>query len=97
MKKRYSGLIGSVLKTGDGKTQESAFVTISVDEEYAILYALGLQRRSQSLVGNRDRFLVTNDSGDEHVIFFFSSRCPHLAESGPSEQRYSSELNDRFW
>ena len=67
----YRGLIVSVLDSGDGKTPENAFVTISVDEEYAVLRALGLRVTSQSLAGDRDRFVVTDEAGDEHVIYFY--------------------------
>jgi hypothetical protein len=36
------GLIKSILKSGDGKSQETAFVVISTDEEYVILRVFGL-------------------------------------------------------
>ena len=67
----YNGLIDSVLESGDGKTPETAFVTISVMEEYAILRAFRLKRKSQSLVGTRDLFVVTDSSDEESEIYFY--------------------------
>jgi len=66
-----NGLIDSVLASGDGRMPETAFVTISVNEEYAILRAFGLTPKSQALVGNRDQFVVTDRSGEESEIFFY--------------------------
>lgn len=43
------GLIKSILKSGDGKSQETAYVVISTDEEYVILRVYGLMPDSQSL------------------------------------------------
>lgn len=46
-----SALIRSILKTGDGKTQDTAFEVIDTREEYIIVSVLGLPRpRSQSLI-----------------------------------------------
>lgn len=45
-----SGLIKSILNSGDGKSMETAFVVISTDEEYVILRILGLMSGSQSLL-----------------------------------------------
>ena len=38
----FTGLLKSVLKSGDGKTPETAFVVIAIDEEYSLLGALSL-------------------------------------------------------
>lgn len=67
----YEGLTDSILATGDGHTAETAFVTISVDEEYVVLSAFRLTPKSQELVGDRDRFVVTDEAGDEHEIYFY--------------------------
>ena len=45
----YLGLIKSILKSGDGKTPETAYVVISTHEEYTILNALGLKFTGQAL------------------------------------------------
>ena len=44
------GLTDSAMRTGDGKTPQTAYVTISVDEEYAIALRLGFQADSQTQV-----------------------------------------------
>ena len=46
----FVGLVDSVLKTGDGKTAKTAWVTISVPEEYAVLTRLRLKATTQALV-----------------------------------------------
>lgn len=45
------GLITSILESGDGKSTETAYVVISIEEEYMILGVLGISFTSQSLVG----------------------------------------------
>jgi len=46
-RKLWVGLISSILASGDGKSAKSAFVVISVDEEYAVLEVLNLRRTIQ--------------------------------------------------
>jgi hypothetical protein len=66
------GLIDSILRSGDGLTADSAFVTISIAEEYEFLSAARLTPTDQSLTPDgRDRFEVTDEEGTEHVIYFF--------------------------
>ena len=68
----YEGLIDSILASGDGRSSDSAFVTISIAEEYEVLSAFGFAPKSQSLTEDqRDRFVVTDKEGNEHVIYFF--------------------------
>ncbi len=46
----FRGLVISVLKSGDGKSPATAYVVISVDEEYAAMQALGVKLERQLLV-----------------------------------------------
>ena len=46
----FRGLIDSILSSGDGKSPETAYITISVGEEYDLLSALGLMRKDQTLL-----------------------------------------------
>lgn len=48
-KAAYLGLLNSILDGADGKSAKTAYVVISVSEEYSVLGALGLARGSQSL------------------------------------------------
>jgi hypothetical protein len=69
------GLIGSILKSGDGKSEETAFVVIQIAEEYSMLRLLGLQPSNQSLIHAQghsyDRFEAkSNDTGQQVVVFF---------------------------
>jgi Domain of unknown function (DUF4919) len=45
----FSGLLKSITDSGDGKSKKSAFVVISVDEEYVVLRILGLRPNKQSV------------------------------------------------
>jgi uncharacterized protein DUF4919 len=69
------GLVDSILRTGDGKSEASAFVVIEVAEEYSVLRLLGLQPSNQALVHAQghsyDRFdTKSNDTGQPGVVFF---------------------------
>ncbi len=67
------GLTRSIVQSGDGKSPESAFVVIAIDEEYSLIRLMGLKVQKQSLV-NRDghaydRMDVT-DADKADVLFF---------------------------
>ncbi len=69
------GLIDSILQSGDGKSEASAFVVIQVAEEYSMLRLLGLRPSSQALIHAQghsyDRFETkSNDTGQQVVVFF---------------------------
>src|SRR5436190_5202584 len=44
------GLIQAIAASGDGKTPETAFVVISVGEEYVLLMTRGLKKTQQALI-----------------------------------------------
>ncbi|HEX5719038.1 MAG TPA: DUF4919 domain-containing protein [Thermoanaerobaculia bacterium] len=46
------GVLDSILKSGDGKTTGTAYVVITVSEEYATMGHLGLQVAEQSLLND---------------------------------------------
>jgi len=70
-----AGLIHSVLASGDGKTQQTAYKAISVAEEYTVLQVLGLQRHMQALVTDRghswDRLDATDPKTNQTVTVWF--------------------------
>jgi Domain of unknown function (DUF4919) len=67
----YRGLVESILASGDGRTPESAFVVISVAEEYSVLRALRLERESQALLdGGIDALQVEAEDGAESTVYF---------------------------
>ncbi|HEX3131862.1 MAG TPA: DUF4919 domain-containing protein, partial [Thermoanaerobaculia bacterium] len=39
----FQGVIDSILKSGDGKSTKTAYVVVTIDEEYALMGHLGLQ------------------------------------------------------
>lgn len=44
------GLIDAIMRSGDGRSFESAFVVISIPEEYLILRLMGFQSQGQRLI-----------------------------------------------
>lgn len=47
------GLMQSILDSGDGKSQKTAYVVINTSEEYAVLEFLGIRATGQSLILGR--------------------------------------------
>lgn len=77
------GLIKSILKSGDGKSQATAFTVISTEEEYVILRVYGLTPGSQSLLSagghHYDRLDAVNPKTNEKVTLFFNIDRPYGA------------------
>jgi len=74
-KRWYKGLMNSILKTGDGKSPKTAYVTISVNEEYRLLQYIGLKAIGQSAINGPplvDKMVTTpiNGSTDEFTVYF---------------------------
>jgi hypothetical protein len=80
-KRWYHGLVDSVLASGDGKSVETAFVVISVPEEYAMLRALGLRfAGEQALLGDGiDALGIEGESGKSTVYFDPAAHFRRLA------------------
>jgi uncharacterized protein DUF4919 len=74
------GLIKSILSSGDGKSQKTAFMVISTDEEYVILRAYGLMPQSQALLSanghHYDRLDAVNPNTKEKVTLYFNIDIP---------------------
>lgn len=69
------GLIGSVMKSGDGKTPQTAWKTISVGEEYAVINALQMHTEQQALVMKPvplDMMTVRPTAGGDQVVLYFN-------------------------
>lgn len=81
--KALRGIMDVIVKSGNGKKPETAFHTISLDEEYAILrgvlgYEIG-KNNSRTIDGRiYDLFVVSNASNDTTVMYFdITDRMPH--------------------
>ena len=68
------GLFRSILASGDGKSPETAYVVISVDEEYSFLRIQGLRTQEQSLVPlnghHYDVMKVVSADGGQSTVYF---------------------------
>lgn len=68
-----NGLMDSVVSSGDGRSPETAFETISIAEGYDALYFFGLKPTDQALIRSPimvDLITVTNDEGEQLSVFF---------------------------
>src|SRR5262249_6041170 len=82
------GLVDSILTSGDGRTPQTAFVVISVAEEYSILRVLKVRPiRHAMLSGGIDELSVEGDGGMAGVIYFNpAAHIPRLGERpGPAQ------------
>lgn len=74
------GLIQSILKSGDGKSIETAYVVIATDEEYALFSVLGMKKGSQSLVHDKDhsydRMEAVDRKTNQTTTFYFNIDIP---------------------
>jgi hypothetical protein len=69
-----NGLMSSILASGDGRTPKTAFVVISVEEEYSVLRHYRLASGKQSLVNTEghsyDVLTAQTDSHEEATVLF---------------------------
>lgn len=76
----FQRLLKSISESGDGKTIETAFIVISVDEEYALFNFMGLRPTAQTLIedkGHRyDKMTVTDPKNDQNITFYFNIDKP---------------------
>ncbi len=68
------GLMASILASGDGKTPKTAFVVVTISEEYDVLTALRLKPTLQSLVQDDghsyDKQDAKSATGETATLFF---------------------------
>jgi hypothetical protein len=74
------GLFRSILASGDGKSESSAFVVINVDEEYSVLRGMNVRLKTQALIesprGHFDRFQVFDEEAGEEFSLYFNIDIP---------------------
>lgn len=74
------GLIQSILKSGDGKSPETAYVVITTAEEYTLFNVLGLRPVSQSLLHEKghsyDKMDAKNPQTNQTTTFYFNIDIP---------------------
>ena len=74
--KQHSIVIGLLrsIRTGDGKTPETAFTVITVGEEYSLIRVLGLRAQHQLLIANGghqyDGLDVVDREGHSQTLYF---------------------------
>lgn len=76
----FQNLIKSVKDSGDGKAMETAFVVITVDEEYVLFNFMGLRVVSQALVEDKgrhyDKMTAKDPKTDETSVYYFNIDKP---------------------
>jgi hypothetical protein len=74
------GLFRSIVSSGDGKTAETAFIVIDVEEEYAVLGLSGLKMLGQALDSGKDRafdvLTVQEREGAQPTKLYFDITLP---------------------
>jgi len=77
------GLVKSVLRSGDGKSPATAFVVISVGEEFSTLGAVGLRPKNQRLQEDTIHVITVEKDGQSGELYFdASAHFRRLAQSG---------------
>ena len=75
-----NGLIKSIIQSGDGKSPETAFVVVLIEEEYAILAVLGIEHSGQSEMNvdghSYDVFNGTDSRSGSPVEIYFNIDIP---------------------
>ena len=91
----FQGLIQSIRASGDGKSAETAYVTISVPEEYSVLSFLGLKIKSRGTTRDpiRDQFIVIDETGEEIHVWF--NPAAHFARMAEWAKEVSKELGNK--
>ena len=64
------GLLESVLHSGDGRSPETAWVAISIREEYSTLSALGFVVQRQALVNGDIDEMSVEKNGTTDTLYF---------------------------
>ena len=74
------GLLSSIMDTGDGKSAETAYIVISVHEEYVVLQVLGLRPSGQSVLRQNghsyDVLEAKKQDSDATVKLYFNVDIP---------------------
>lgn len=84
------GLVKSILTSGDGQRQGSAYRVFQVREEYGVLAVLGLRSESQSLISEQgrhfDQLACTDRQGRPTTVYFDVTELFEAgAEKGPGK------------
>jgi hypothetical protein len=76
----FYGLLQSITSSGDGLTLKTAFVVISVREEYELLGEIGAKVEKQSLIdGPCDQMDVSRNGGKVKSTYYFNVAIPFKA------------------
>lgn len=80
---KYDKLIRSIMTTGDGKSEKTAFIVTKVSDEYSIINAFGFRVTGQSLTNKKMKYydlmsVAQNNYGIDKLFFdinlFFGKR-----------------------
>lgn len=71
---KYDKLINTIMSSGDGKSEKTAFIVIKITDEYSLLNAFGFNFTGQSLVVNKKKSydvmsVEQNNFGVESIYF----------------------------
>lgn len=72
------GLINSIIRSGNGKTCETGWHVIQIEEEYFILKMIGASLQNQSIISsennNCDKMVVKTEEGESKTYYFEANK-----------------------
>jgi hypothetical protein len=76
----FENLLKSITDSGDGKTMETAFAVISVDEEYVFFNYMGLRPAGQALIEDKghhyDKMTALDPKTNQSNVYYFNIDKP---------------------
>ena len=74
-------ILGVILSSGDGRTEETAFKVLAVSDEYCILYSVfGVYIKKQALIGHCDRMTVYEEKDPDTLYEIYFDVSLHLSK-----------------
>ncbi|WP_205501669.1 DUF4919 domain-containing protein [Rufibacter psychrotolerans] len=81
---KFSGLLRTILSSGDGRTEETAWVIITTQDEYPIMGILGLESAGQGLLKSKydvQTLKTPNDLETEKLYFNIEMPVEHMSKA----------------
>jgi len=71
---KFNGILGAILSSGTGKSEDSGFYINTISDEYMILQAFGLTSTGQEYRGNTDYVILASNDLELEGYYFDNTR-----------------------
>ncbi|WP_207432938.1 DUF4919 domain-containing protein [Sabulibacter ruber] len=81
---KFEGLLRTILQSGDGRSEETAWVVISAQDEYPVMGILGLESAGQGLLKSKydvQTLKTPNEMETEKLYFNIEMPIEHMAKN----------------